>query len=286
MASSRPKHNSPQTIYPKYTTRHPKNVAVRKAQTASCVSPPPKDSNNSNNSAQDRKFWRKKPIEAATLLIVLAYTLVSGAQWCAMRKSNEINREALQSVQRAFVWAAGFAAPLVIRHSLSGAERYLEFQVRWENSGATPAIGLAESFQAEDLPDEPTDAQIVGDIRDTDLTYVTISPKGSQVAGPIPKRTSSILGGQLDIVLDQRQPIHPIQRYFIWGWAAYYDVFTGTKPHVTEFCWRVNSISLNQQTGEPLFGTQLCKHHNCTDNYCEDYESLAKMAPQPPPIPK
>src|SRR5271157_5506454 len=99
MAPSDPKRELRESVHPKDATDDPGNVTPGELQPTPCISPPPKKGHDSSNGAQDCNFWREKPIETVTLIIVLAYTVISFFQWLALNDSNQINREAVQSVQ-------------------------------------------------------------------------------------------------------------------------------------------------------------------------------------------
>jgi len=62
---------------------------------------------------------------------------------------------------------------------------------------------------------------------------------------------------------------------YLWGWAKYFDVFPGTREHITRFCWIVTPI------GDPLAYDQNLKQgdtkllvfnfiHNAEGNYADD----------------
>jgi hypothetical protein len=134
----------------------------------------------------------------------------------------------------------------------------------WNNSGTTPAIGVEawlnfKSDSAEVLPKNfpyPYDPKIPKMVYD-------IGAHGVVPSNPF------------------RIPIQTIQdlqrrrtRLYIWGEVTYYDIFSKTLLHKTQFCneiANVNSTSLDLTSP----GTHVdldnfaCAEHNCHDETCK-----------------
>jgi hypothetical protein len=101
-------------------------------------------------------------------------------------------------------------------------------------------------------------------------TYTVIGPKTTQEIGPI-YAPNDFFGSTRDWL--------PNEKRFLWGWIAYKDIFPGTKIHLTEFCQGlVQEASVDNVPDSPLMqGFQLCQHHNCADENCDDYKDVVDM---------
>lgn len=223
------------------------------------------------------RFWwnnlsereRRDRITVAMEVIIASattiYAIISLLQWRAIGESNRINREALMSVQRAFVNLK--TIEIAAAQNTQGEHIGWSFVPQWENSGSTPTKvlrqhsnciprtePLSESFDFPDFgPDKNQDSLIA--------PKATIS---SHILPPVP---SGIL------VEVQKRKL----RFYLWGWAAYRDVFQKSKVHLTEFCYELTSVTGDVMTGTSL-GTlyMACPFHNCADEYCKDYADTEK----------
>ncbi|MGA8142716.1 MAG: hypothetical protein WB987_02375 [Candidatus Acidiferrales bacterium] len=70
-------------------------------------------------------------------------------------KANDLARESLESVQRAFVLFDGNK----FNKSVLNGTAYLEFTATFENAGTTPAMVLGHMYDISELPTEPTEKQ-------------------------------------------------------------------------------------------------------------------------------
>lgn len=168
-------------------------------------------------------------IPAATLIATVVIAFIYYFQLLAMRHSNEINREALQAVQRAFVTCRninnarkshGFA-----KHPL----HYWDISVTLENSGTTPALTAVSYYHTEELSVEPTDETFRGPKGDRS-SPVNIGPKSFQNLGSRPTEELVLLGTDLNDDLSNADSINPAKNFFLWGWVVYRDVFSSTSP--------------------------------------------------------
>jgi hypothetical protein len=216
------------------------------------------------------------------LLTGIVVAIIYGLQLRAMLQSNEINRQSLVSVQRAFLTAqpvkperldAPLATTAIPSHSWSILGSY-------ENSGTTPALEVVNYLQAG-LADELTEDEFKG--RAVSAFATTIGPRASQDVGPIIADEAVIFGRDLGKVpklvriTDDRG-----RRMMVWGWAVYKDIFfPNSRPHLTEFCRKVDSLTTGAD-GMMRYAFTTCRSHNCTDESCPDYsevvDSVAKMA--------
>ncbi len=149
----------------------------------------------------------------------------------AMVESNNINREAMQRGQRAYVW---FSPVKPLASGSIDKERNYELtgwrlQLRVENSGNTPTKDLRMHFSWVCVPNDLPE----------NFTY---EDKGKAVDHPLmigPK--SGIFTGPMEIsnVDIQKVRVGKLKLYF-YGWATYYDVFENTPLHRTEFCFEAS----------------------------------------------
>lgn len=139
-----------------------------------------------------------------------------------MEKSNGINREALISVQRAFVNFKTMKHTLI--QNTQGEILGWRFSVQWENSGTTPTRTLMHhanfGYFKEPIPPHFS----FPDQGTEEISAALIAPKSAMDVKP------------LFISRDIVNKIRNGQGHlYFWGWAAYRDIFKDSKPHVTEF---------------------------------------------------
>jgi hypothetical protein len=203
------------------------------------------------------------------------YAVFAIKQWNAMRESNAINRENVESVQRALVFFSG--QPAYVKRLTGKKVTSLTIVLPWENTGVTPAMngksivnwktfpspsGLPENFT---YPDE-----------------VNVEPRQFE----IPPRGYG--NGTMDV------PIQWIEatkngslRMFIHGWIIYDDIFKGTEGtrktpiHLSEFCDEITNIKstpddVTDPTANITWELSLCREHNCSDERCRDYQEKTR----------
>ncbi len=204
-------------------------------------------------------------------LATVIYVFVSGFQLSALLESNRINRESLESVQRAFI---GFRSFETQKHVENGKELWV-FTPVVENSGATPATPSINYTGIDILPAPPDNQQFKGPR--TKFPAWSIGAKATQALGPVSKDETFFFGHTLSKTMSTAPMAKP--GIVIWGWVVYRDIFPRTKPHLTEFCMVLGSMGLAPDHQTLLFGWQGCPTHNCTDEYCDDYQNIVKMIP-------
>ena|ERR1017187_6457188 len=159
----------------------------------------------------------------------VAYAVIALFQWCAMKESNHINRESLQSVQRADVYYAGIRADAV--HRPDGGFTW-EMSCIWENGGPTRAKNAISTCNIASLTDE--------EFRNIDFK---VDPHSIKTIGSINHGLPFYVGygdEPPNFGADIKNGFHVVY----WGWVGYRDIFEaeGTKPHVTEFCVELNEV--------------------------------------------
>jgi hypothetical protein len=251
------------------TEREAENIKLRpKLQT-----PQPSDTTNAHPLVTQsyvsahrpgRRFeWLKEhSVEMIGVFVLVIYTTYTALNLSAIRESNNINREAVISVQRAFVTPQAFMA-LAITDATRKIVTDWQFYIPWGNSGVTPTrYAVTHSSFA------PYYGVIPGNFPFPDLGPSKRTPL---VLGPKATLTSSALQVPVGVL----RSINPtgLHLYF-WGWLSYNDTFARTKRHVTEVCRELTQI--NGDVSNPNQPVQwiftLCDHHNCVDEECADYE--------------
>ena len=228
-----------------------------------------------NNPAQQLGFWKNPNhwIAIATVVISVAnglYTYFALNQWREMQISNSINREALISVQRAFITVK---TPFTAFVGTNKTNARWQFQHQFENSGVTPTLEAVQYctylYQRNELPRGFT----FPDGIDLKSGEKAVSPFDSMVIGP--KQVMSPLPFYLPASLIAAIQSHDLKLY-MWGWVRYRDQFAQSPVHVTEFCYEVDSIIGDVSTrGAPVqWSYRYCPEHNCVDQKCKDYTAI------------
>lgn len=215
---------------------------------------------------QRRIFW----IGVLTLLALTVYTRITYEQWKAMLDSNAINREALESVQRAFVNIGKTMQdnPVVIpgQNEIRG----WEFRPRMANSGSTPTRNASSHANFLFLP-----AALPADFSFPDLGAQT--PDIPFILGPKEEAMGALLNVPFSAIEDVKGKK---TRLFFWGWATYNDIFPKTPQHISMFCIELAEVRgpLTPNTGYQFLWS-LCGRHNCADDECrgEPYGTPTKV---------
>lgn len=224
----------------------------------------------------EKRFWNWTIAEVIQSASVL--TLV-GTLWYSV-KSYEVNRDALISVQRAFVTYGGLKIDRVIAPDGPGLVRLLQYKATWNNSGTTPAIDVFEHFRVFPMNREPTEDEFqMSGFLSPESARTPIAPKGTIDSGDVKAPEQDLLGVQFgDAPKNIMVTTKPMA---FWGWAVYRDIFPKTKIHVTEFCQRADTaIIFDAPTKDPTLNMKNCTEHNCADNSCADYEDILKLFPR------
>ncbi len=211
-------------------------------------------------------------------LITGSQLFVMSRQLTALTESNRINREALVSVQRAFITYQ----QVVPERSREGPQgkHYWAVAPLIENVGTTPAVSVIHFWGLDYLPNEPDEKTFKGD--HTKFQAITVGSKATQPLTPYTKYESFLFGNDLgdDLGNFTKWATPNKWQLFIWGWVGYRDVFSSTKPHITEFCGKLMSIDINPVAKTLKWQMMNCDTHNCTDEYCKDYDSIAELVPK------
>ena len=218
------------------------------------------------------KVAKPDPFDVAVwgLLVAFAVAVVYFFQLRAMQESNKINRESLESVQRAFVV---FSPNAEVGTTVDQNRKVIAWQahVPLKNTGSTGTKRLRDNISLYTSKTPMPEGFTFPDT--SDVIAGVLGPKDETQL-----RTKNIPIG--DVILTQQALAH----IYVYGWAAYRDVFPQSTPHLTMFCYE---LFPNTIPGDPtsidykLAGSfSTCKEHNCQDEECRD-EVLPKGAELP-----
>jgi hypothetical protein len=217
-------------------------------------------------------WWKKLDVyrflaELAILAITVRIACIYSDQLSQMIESNRINRDALQSVQRAFI---SFSPRMNIGTTIKN-NRIVAFhpQVPISNSGATPTKNMHDYVSVY-----PGKDAITKDFKFTDIGR-TGGPEAIFIG---PHDTIWYYANPIDIRDAQAAQSHSGHVY-VYGWATYNDRFEGTPQHITMFCYELRfdpSIDISdprwtQDHSYNVGSFGMCPSevgHNCADEEC------------------
>ncbi len=279
------KRNQPgESVHPKNSTDEKRNLNTGESAIGVTIPPSPPLKGSSTASKNDIPPWKKRA-EIAAVLIALGLLIVDIFQMRATqravdksREANELNREALYSVQRAFITTIKPTVEPAEYVVVNGVPRksplkLIEITHHWENVGNTPAIGIVTAVGKVEQAEEITEEQFRTGAVDKSSAKSALGPKAILDSGTL----------RDDEAFFTDNPGVP---RFMWGWMVYRDTFPNTKTHVTEWCWRINTEDVRwkldakgKRSGIPSITGSACVHHNCVDEVCEDYANITNLSP-------
>ena len=177
-----------------------------------------------------------------------------------MRESNRINRDALESVQRAFIGSPTITDKEKIVDGNTKKVVGIQFSLAWQNSGTTQARDFRICSSREDAPigsSENLPDKCGQPFRDV------ATPKRTVISRPI-----VLQAPLLESLIEGRTKVT------IWGWVKYRDVFPNTPEHVTRYCVELSGVlGYNNSDLTTPFAFQQA---GCTNSYsCVDEECTA-----------
>ena len=268
------------------TNKHPTTAAAESGKAEQDAARSQKDTNNADKAPKPtgegmHSIWQfiiepkhsNALIAIFTVLICVTgiwYTIFAALQWGAMKDSNQISRASLESVQRAFV---SLQTLRVDRFNQVNNVKSWQISPTWENTGATPAVDIAQYFNAETRKSAPDGKDFIGRISDAyEPTY--LGPRSARDIGILVKEDAFIPTvkqlGEVSTFTDSP---------YLWGWLCYRDTFTGTDAHVSEFCFQVVRVVPSPASEGAQRVTLLsCDLHNCVDGSCPDASKIIELA--------
>jgi hypothetical protein len=240
----------------------------------------PSKGNGSHHEPQRVPWWKRFPlqllVEIAVFIVGIRVACIYSKQLDQMIASNDLNGKALYSVQRAFIISNKPTTGVVRYGMINGVRRMnpsrtMEFTAHWENVGNTPAVGVITAVGKAEQTDEITEEEFISTPFDRTSARSAIGPK-------------AIIDSRTLVDDDTLLTDNPGLPRFYWGWTVYRDTFAGSKTHVTEWCWKITAIvwklSDNGRLAKrPESSGSACVHHNCVDEFCEDYANITTLSP-------
>lgn len=188
------------------------------------------------------------------------------ASIAAAERSADIARDAMIAGERAFVFATNIMP--FWEQSPDGAYNW-RFRPNWENSGDTPTRNMTMHSECLLVP-SPIAPGFNFDYETTEIGNALNPPKTKSGGGLAPRFTAPAITPQDIIEIQNGRKF-----LYFWGWARYYDVFTGTPQHITRFCWQI-VVAGNPYLYEPTSSPQNLQfsniYHfegNCADDECD-----------------
>jgi hypothetical protein len=253
------------------TARHQSNNRPIQVSIVAESKPAPPAEPYSDTRKDNTPLW-KKILEWGALLTAIGLLVVNIFQMMATQdavtkagEANNLTRRSLESVQRAFIISHGIKKKMIVVKNTSGnTTKSFEFTTQWENAGNTPAVGVIMAFGVVEKIDELTEPEFMA----------------TRIDRAVLKAASSAIGPKSTVdsgVARQLEDFPDVPRFF-WGWLVYRDTFPNTEPHVTEFCLKTTKIQPHQPPdGDYTFDATVCSHHNCVDEFCEDYTAMTQL---------
>jgi hypothetical protein len=234
--------------------------------------PAPPEHNNPNGNSTQPPWWRQLKVwtfigEIVLVVITVRIACIYSDQLDQMIESNKINRDALTSVQRAFVF---LGEPTTFRIP---KDKSVVFYIRfpWENSGTTPTKTLTTHTSWRAQPNPITRDFPFQDVWDEGVSQVNVET----LIGPRANTGNNV--GPITapyIAAVQQRKYH----LYFWGHANYRDTFDNTPEHITRFCVELvgfygdpfgkTSDPLGKTSVTPIFND--CGFYTCADSLCKN----------------
>jgi hypothetical protein len=202
--------------------------------------------------------WIQLGMSIALAVLGAIAICIYGGELKAMIESNGINRDALTSVQRAFVnIGKNMQENAVIIPGQAEIQTW-EFRPKLENSGVTPTRNARN--HANFLP---WDGPLPDNFPFPDLGQI---PEVPFILGPKEAATGALLEVPFSAVKDVRDKK---RKLFFYGWVDYKDIFPKTSEHISMFCIELTDVRGELKPNTPYQLTWgLCPRHNCADTEC------------------
>ena len=223
-------------------------------------------STNAATSAADTADKTLKEIRAGST-DTHELAIAAGTQADAAKVANVTTREALTSVQRAFIFFVGNASAtkVVIDNRITD----LNFTLPFNNAGVTPTKNAESRVNWQSFPDGlPTNFNFP-DTGSVLSRQFDIPPKAYG------NGTFAIPIGYIEAAKQSHTHL------FVWGWIAYSDIFANTPRRLSEFCDEIVNIKsvpedVTNASANITWDLSLCPVHNCFDERCVDYGQMTK----------
>jgi hypothetical protein len=173
----------------------------------------------------------------------------------------QTSKDALVSVQRAFIFATGFDAIRIGDPIDPNKIDAVEVSIAWENNGTTPTRKMSTHYSYLPSPVPLPDSLFFTDFGNNKPTPIAMGPKTTAHTTPI-----SIPASTVAEIVDHKTI------FYIWGWARYSDIFPKSKRHITRFCTAITGFQGNPLNGNPNAISRPVLANcasNCYDDECK-----------------
>jgi hypothetical protein len=205
-------------------------------------------------------------VAVAALLVAFGGLVVARWQWDAMKDANRAMQDQLVFGQRAYVLPAK-----IVQEPFGSPEKgVIRLRVQWENSGNTPTRRMRSYVNFIPRRDPLPKGYNYPDFTvEEGKARVTDTPDAAR--GFIPPKGQVVSAASFDVATERTRDLGSRFRLYSWGWVEYRDIFVGTPPRITKFCYEITSITIEGKSAR-LTATQ-CDENNCTDEECNDLHS-------------
>ena len=194
----------------------------------------------------------KEPISVFTFVLSISTIALT---WVAVLQKRTLDRtdETLRANERAFVNVKNWE--IIPEKDEKSQSTQWKPQVLIGNSGNTPTKNLHILQGMGSSDDDPIDPE-----EHMDGLHTTPFSLGPRVDF---QRFCNVVSSEKMKVLLQSNG-----REGCWGAIRYYDIFPGSKRHITKFCYLIRAFA--DQDGNLKPESYMCLHWNCADDECED----------------
>jgi hypothetical protein len=180
------------------------------ASLVSNVIPAKPNENSSNRGKDGTPLWEKLAV-----LIAIGLLIANIFQVRAVKKGNDIAKNAYQSGQRAFIVYEDMTHTMdVITNPMGKDTIVFDIAAKWQNAGNTPAVRAISLIAASEQEEEITEREFLGSIPEVLVKQpvAAVGPKIPFTSGPMHADEAFA-----DSVEKPR---------YIWGWVIYRDILS------------------------------------------------------------
>lgn len=219
---------------------------------------------NSNilRSSYNKAFRNKAGAWTAFFTCVLS--LFSYLLW----NVTEVANQTAQATQAASLSSFGPAVAKIPSEDGKTLKGY-NFFFTWVNNGTTPSRTATMQANVEVGSILPTKELDFNNLQQSKITVAVLGPKAGIQMPP----NFVSLEDMEDIAQNKKH-------MFLWGWAVYHDIFSGTS-RLSEYCFDVQNVNWTKPRHSAL-ATDItitdppCGVHFCFNEECEDYKTRTK----------
>lgn len=181
----------------------------------------------------------------------------------AAEKAANIAERALIAGQRAFVAFLNLNSVASVNYKTNHVMHW-SFSPIWKNAGDTPTRGMTTHVSIRifdgELPKDWDFPDIWSQSRPEDRVPIPlgISPQYSISGDPI-----NVSLEDIDDVIAHKKSL------YMWGWAAYSDVFPNTERHITRFAVQIHIGGNSRDIKRSSINSPFIKQYNCSDEECD-----------------